>query len=318
MKYRPLGTTALQVSEAGLGTVELGMPYGLGLPSPPPDEEAIGLLRRALDLGVTYFDTAAAYGRSEELLGRAFAGLATRPVVATKVALREGPGGPLLTGAQLARHVESSVHRSLNRLQVHSLDLLQIHSADDAFVSEELLALMDRLGAAGLVRYWGASTYGLEAPLEALDQPGRLRAIQVAYSLLDRRLDRQILPRCRDLGVGVVIRSVFLQGVLSPRRRDLPPHLAPLRRAADEATTVAASLGIDLPALAVRFAAFESRGDVTLFGTASTAELDANLAALESGPLPAEAVAALRRIQVTDEGLLNPGNWAAAALPSTP
>lgn len=304
-----LGATDLQVTAAGLGTVQLGMPYGIGRPSPPPDAEAIAFVHRALDLGIGYIDTAAAYGRSEELLGLALDGLAERPVVATKVALHGGPGQPMLSGPELRLHVETSVSRSLSLLRVDHLDLLQIHSVEDEFASDDLLAIMDDLCGRGAVRYWGATTYGLEAPRQVLARPTRFRTIQVAYSVLDRRLDREVLPRCRQLDVGVILRSVFLKGVLSDRRDNLPAHLAPLGAAAGLAADVAEGLGVSLPELALRFATWESRADVTLFGTTSSDELEMNVRALESGPLPDDAVAALRQIEVSDESLLHPGNW---------
>jgi len=304
-----LGTTDIEVSGAGLGTVQLGMPYGLGLPDPPADGEAVDFLHRALDLGITYFDTAAVYGRSEELLGMALDGLAQRPIVATKVTLRPDAADSPLGGAALRAHIEASVQRSLARLRVEHLDLLQIHSVDDAFASDGLLATMADLCRRGQVRYWGATTYGLQAPQEALEHADTFRTLQVAYSALDRRLDREVMPRCRALGVGIILRSVFLQGVLSDRRHSLPQHLAPLARAADRAAAVAGDLGVPLPELAVRFAAVESGAEVVLFGTTSTRELEQNLRALEAGPLPADAVAALRRIEVEDEDLLHPGAW---------
>ncbi|MFC1526887.1 aldo/keto reductase [Candidatus Latescibacterota bacterium] len=311
MDYVRLGCTDLEVSEVGLGTVQLGMPYGLGTPDPPDDAAVVSLLRRAHDLGITYFDTAAVYGRSEGLVGQAFDGLSSRPVVATKVTLRRDGNSGRLEGHALRSHIHDSVERSLTRLRLSSLDLLQIHSVEDTFVSDELIEIMEELCEAGKVRYWGATTYGDRAPVEVLRHPQILQALQVAYSLLDRRMDVDIIPRCRQLGVGVILRSIFLKGVLSDRRQRLVEELAPLQRAAAEAATCAAGLGIPLPELALRFALFESGAHVTLFGTTSVAELEGNLAALAAGRLPDETVAALRLIQVEEEALLSPANWPA-------
>ncbi|MEK7372878.1 MAG: aldo/keto reductase, partial [candidate division NC10 bacterium] len=112
VKYHCLGTTDLTVSALGLGTVELGMPYGLGALSPPPDADCIYLLHWALDHGIGYFDTAAGYGRSEELLGKAFANRAGRPVIATKATIHRPGDGELLQGKALASHLENSVLRT--------------------------------------------------------------------------------------------------------------------------------------------------------------------------------------------------------------
>lgn len=310
MNYGLLGATDLKVSALGLGTVELGMPYGLGLPAPPPDAECIALLHRALDLGITYFDTAAVYGRSEELLGRAFAALSTRPVIATKAIIRSARREIPLRGAALARHLEHSARQSLRRLGLEILDLLQIHAGSaDSLTIGELFQVMDRLSARGLVRHWGATTYGEEAPLQALEHPQRFRTLQVAYNLLDRRLESRVFPACWEKGVGLVLRSIFLKGALSQRHSALPERLGPLREAARRAGEVAAALGISLSALALRYAAFAPQPHVTLCGTADVGELEADVQAFAAGPLPAAALEQLRAIRVEDETLLNPSNW---------
>lgn len=315
MRRTVLGTTGLEVSALGLGTVELGMPYGIGKPEPPDDAECIRLLHEARDAGITYYDTAAVYGRSEELIGRAFGPGARRDgvVIATKVALRDADGTPW-SAAQIGPGVAASIDRSRARLGVDRLDILQIHSVGDDVASGAAAtgALLEAMAAhvdAGRVAHWGASTYGAAAPHAVLDRSPPLRVLQVAYSVLDRTLEARVLPRCRALGVGLVVRSVFLQGALSDRRRQLPACLASLRRAADEVAGVADAIPRPLPEVALRFAMYESGAAVTLVGTARQTELAANLAAAAAGPLPADAVRQLRRIQLDDESLLNPGTW---------
>ncbi|MBI2505415.1 MAG: aldo/keto reductase [Candidatus Latescibacteria bacterium] len=300
----------MEVSALGLGTVELGIPYGIGTPAPPGDSDCIRLLRRAFERGIRYFDTAAGYGRSEELLGRAFPSSTSRPVIATKAAICCPADGSLLTGKPLARHIEDSVQSSLRSLGVQELDLLQIHAPDSGdFISEDLLAIMVSFARRGVVRHWGVSTYGEEQPLQALNHPRTFRTLQVAYNLLDRRLSRTIFPSCYRLGVGLVLRSVFLKGALSARLDSLPGHLAPLHRAGLQARILADGLGISLPALALRFAAFQPQAHVVLVGTADLGELEADLAAFAAGPLPAEALARIEEIAIGDQALLNPGNW---------
>ena len=307
MDTRTLGSTNLRVSALGLGTVELGIPYGIRKPPPPDDGLCLRLLHRAREQGVTYFDTAPAYGRSEELVGRAFPGC-RGVVVATKVSLRDDRGA-LLPPERLSGTIRDSVDRSRRRLSVTTLDVLQIHNLGEGDVGEPLLAAMAGQVEAGRVRHWGVSTYGRLAPREVLRHRRAIGVLQVAYSILDRTLEEEILPRCREQDVGLVVRSVFLQGVLSVRRRHLGARLDPLRAAAEAAGRVADGLGIGLPELALRFACHESGAHVTLVGTAHPEELDANLGALAAGPLPPDAVAELRRIRVEDESLLNPGTW---------
>jgi aryl-alcohol dehydrogenase-like predicted oxidoreductase len=310
MKQRRLGNTDLEVSALGLGTVELGMPYGIGNPAPPPDAQCIYLLRWAFDQGITFFDTAAGYGRSEELLGRAFGGASPRPTIATKVTVYRAEDDKLLAGKELASHLEHSLLSSLNLLGAEELDLLQVHApGQGAFIGPDLLELMDSYTRRGLVRHWGASTYGPEQPGEALAHAPPIRTLQVAYNLLDRGLAEVIFPSCQSLGVGVVLRSVFLKGALSHRLDALPERLGPLRRAGQQARALAEELGLSLADLALRFAASQERADVVLVGTADLGELAANLKAFAAGPLPGPVRARIGEIAVEDQALLNPGNW---------
>ena len=134
VNYGTLGATDLEVSRAGLGTVEIGLPYGIGLPEPPSDDECVALLHAALDHGITYFDTAHGYGRSEKLLGEAFGRMGSaRPTIATKVRLKSSVEEPVLHGDELARLVTTSIDESRNRLQLDCLDLVQVYIEEPAF-----------------------------------------------------------------------------------------------------------------------------------------------------------------------------------------
>ena len=310
-----LGRTDLEVSRVGLGTVEIGLPYGIGLPDPPPDDECIRLLHAALDRGITYFDTAAGYGRSEELVGKAFSGIgSSRPVIATKVKLRASASGPELEGVELAEHVRSSVRESISTLKADSLDLAQVYVEKDTFLREEihgpLLESIESLTAKGMVRFWGATSYGPEDARAVISRGEPLQTIQVAYSLLDRTLERHVLPDCRKKGLGVVLRSVFLQGVLSHRTESYPQSMEPLKQNARNAAALADQFGIGLSECALRFAAFgPAQADITLFGTFSEAELEKNMAAIEEGPLPEELVEELSPLAMDGSELLYPHTW---------
>ncbi|MBM3278460.1 MAG: aldo/keto reductase [Candidatus Handelsmanbacteria bacterium] len=305
-----LGGTDLWVSRLGLGTVELGLPYGIGNTAPPEERDGIALLQWAYDQGITYFDTAAGYGRSEELLGRAFAGLSSRPTIATKVALSRPGEDKLLRGKELVSHIKKSLLNSLRALTLERLDLLKVHApAHGLFLSGELLELMQELSSSGQVRYWGVSTYGVDQPLHALEHAGTIRAVQVAYNLLDRGPATTIFPACARAGMGLILRSVFLKGALSNRLNALPQTLAPLRRAGEAARQIAQELGVSLPALALRFCASQPLAQVVLVGTADRSELAGNLAAFAAGPLPEDVLGRINTIEIEDQALLNPGNW---------
>ena len=309
MQYANLGHTNLRLSVLGLGTVQLGIAYGWDQQPPPPDDRVIKLIRRALELGINYIDTAAEYGRSESLVGRACTGLTCRPVIATKLSIRDADNAGLLTGQALRQSVEQSLRQSLQRLGVDVLELVQLHSLDTRFATPELLDLLAQYCQRGWVRYWGVTTYGEEAPLDALDHPELICSMQIPYSALDRRMERKVIPRAQAQGTGVILRSIFLQGVLSHRLDSLPTSLADLSPLVAPLLRLAQDAGMDLAELALRFAAFASGAHSAIFGTTNVSELEANIRAVEAGPLPPDLVAAMRAIEVADSALLNPGNW---------
>ena len=182
MNYRRLGRTGLQVSEIGLGTVELGLDYGVPVAGEhlrPPEEHAARLLNQALDLGVNFIDTARAYGASEEIIGRALKGRRGEYILASKLAPIREEGQ---SDGELAEQVKASIAESLRMLQTDVIDLLQLHWAPaDVIAKGRVLAAAREAQRAGQVRFIGASTYGEEAPLAALagwrlrHPPGRIQ-----------------------------------------------------------------------------------------------------------------------------------------------
>jgi 1-deoxyxylulose-5-phosphate synthase len=307
MNRRRLGNTDLEVSELGLGTVEIGLDYGIpanGDNVRPAEQDAIRLLNEALDLGVTFIDTARVYGTSEELIGKALQHRRKEYVLATKLA-------PIRTedliSSGLRDQVRASVAESLRNLQTDWIDLLLIHSAPTGVIesSDALLTFMNELRREGSVRHIGASVYEEAGP--AALRRGGFDCLQIAYSALDRTPEELTLPLAARTGVGIIVRSVVLKGALTPRYRDLPDHLAELRNAAAAMQDLARDAGMTLPELAYRYV-LES-DVVSLCGTARLEELKSAMEYVERGRLTAELVAQIREIEIADRRLLNPGNW---------
>ncbi len=151
MQYRQLGNTELRLSELSLGTVALGMPYGVGEEArgagavpPPTDSEAVALIHHAIDRGLNFFDTARAYGRSEELLGKALRDRRHKVLVATKIACRYNDGGAL-PRRELTEQMAGSLHTSLRLLGTDHVDLLLLHSvSNDLLKNSGAIALVKR------------------------------------------------------------------------------------------------------------------------------------------------------------------------------
>jgi aryl-alcohol dehydrogenase-like predicted oxidoreductase len=208
MDTRQLGTSGLIVSAAGLGCMAS---YG-----PRDDEATIRIIRRALDLGVTFFDTAAAYGlgQNERLVGQALKGRRHEIVLATKCGIVESaPGGPLtLDGSP--REIQRSCEASLARLGVDSVDLFYLHRVDPQVPIEDSVGAMAELVRQGKVRHLGLSEAS-PATLRRAVGVHAITALQSEYSLWCRDPEEQILPACRSLGIGFVPFSPLGRGFLS-------------------------------------------------------------------------------------------------------
>ncbi|RTL50908.1 MAG: aldo/keto reductase [Bradyrhizobiaceae bacterium] len=222
MKYRTLGKTGIKVSPYCLGAMMFG---GIGNPD---HDECIRIVHKALDHGINFIDTADRYsrGESEEVVGKALKGRRDNIVLATKV---HGPMGddPNQQGNS-RRWIMQAVDASLRRLQTDYIDLYQIHRpAPDTDIEETLSALTD-LMRAGKVRAIGSSTFPASEIVEAqwvAERRGlaRFRTEQPPYSILNRSIEREVLPVCQSYGMGALVWSPLAKGMLTGRYRKGQP-----------------------------------------------------------------------------------------------
>ena len=215
MRYRRLGKEGPTVSAVGLGAMSFASVYGSA-----EDVESEATIVRALDLGVTFIDTANIYGsgHSEEVVGRAIAGRRADVVLATKF----GGGG----GAGLGRRdkVRPALEGSLARLGTDYVDLYYLHRVDPSTPIEETVGAMADLVSAGLVRYLGLSEAAPETVRRA-QATHPITALQTEYSMFSREPEESILPTTRELGIGFVAYSPLGRGMLTghfQRLEDLP------------------------------------------------------------------------------------------------
>ena len=215
LKTSPLGQTGLEITRGGFGAWAIGgggWEFGWG---PQDDEQSLGAIHRALELGVNWIDTAAAYGfgHSEQLVGRALQGLRQRPFVFTKCSILEGPGRRVVHNLKrdsILREAEAS----LQRLGIDAIDLYQIHWPIPAEDIEEGWTALGELKEQGLVRHLGVSNFDV-GQLQRICQIAPVETLQPPYSLIARGAEQEILPFARREGIGVIVYSPMGSGMLT-------------------------------------------------------------------------------------------------------
>jgi aryl-alcohol dehydrogenase-like predicted oxidoreductase len=228
MNIHRMGRTGLKVSEICLGTMTFGHQCD--------EPTSFAILEKAAELGVTFLDTADVYpvppsaetaGRTEEIVGKWLQGRRERFVLATKCRMRVGDG-PNDVGLS-RKHILKAAEDSLHRLRTDYIDLYQPHSADPETPLEETLHALDALVRQGKVRYLGCSNYAawqvaLALGLSARHDWARFDCVQPRYNLLYRDVETELLPLCRDQGLGVIAYNPLAGGFLSGKYR---PQEAP-------------------------------------------------------------------------------------------
>ncbi|MBR7836830.1 aldo/keto reductase [Actinospica durhamensis] len=290
MQYRTLGRTGIQVSPYALGTLMFATAMGNA------PEESARIIGKALDAGINLIDTADAYGDSEEVVGNALRGRRDEVVLATKFGRPTGQD-PNQQGAS-RRWIVTAVENSLRRLQTDHIDLYQLHRPDPGTDIEETLAALTDLIRSGKVRAIGASQTPASDIIEAqwiAERRGlaRLRTEQPPYSLLNRGIEREILPAAQRYGMGVLVWGPLGQGLLTGRvrqdrhndlrRAGMMRHLTDERRleVVERLIPLAHEAGIPMTHLAMAFTIAHPDVTSALLGPRTAEHLDDLLAGLE-------------------------------------
>ena len=309
MQYRSLGSAGVKVSTVCLGAMTFGEADEKSFMHQVGADEATShaILDRALELGVNFIDTAAVYGQdglSERVIGAWFdarAGARDQVVVATKFRFTMG-GGPNRSGASRYRIVRCA-EDSLRRLRTDRLDLYQIHAQDITVAEDETLRALDDLVRAGKVLHVGCSNYAAYRLVDSLwisktRNLERFVTLQAQYSLVERALEREHVPLCRQWGVGILPWSPLAGGFLSGKyQRDQgPPPGTRLDKWKDRwsrydtprnwdilaaVSAVAAELGATASQTALAWLLHKPQVTSVIFGARSVAQLDDNVAAAD-------------------------------------
>jgi len=294
MKKRKLGKSRLEVSAIGLGC--MGMSFGYG---PPKDkQEMISLLRKAVELGVTFFDTAEVYGpfTNEELVGEALAPMREQVVIATKFGFKIGSKGEQMGVDSRPEHIKEVAEASLKRLRRDVIDLFYQHRVDPAVPIEDVAGAVKELIQGGKVKHFGLSEAGAQTIRRAhAVQP--VTALQSEYSLWWRRPEEEVLPTLEELGIGFVPYSPlgrgFLTGKISENTefdktdfRNRLPRFTPQARKANQALVdllheMAKRKNATPAQIALAWLLAQKRWIVPIPGTTKLKRLEENIGAAE-------------------------------------
>ena len=216
MQTRQLGKTGMQITRIGLGTWAIGGGQWEFAWGPQDDRESIDTIHRALDLGINWIDTAAVYGlgRSEEIVGQAIKGR-ERPYIFTKCSMIWDENRKVSHSLK-ADSIRREAENSLKRLDIDVIDLYQIHWPDPEPEIEEGWSTLAALKKEGKVRHIGVSNFNVEQMRRA-EKIAPVETLQPPYSLIDRDVEKEILPYCQQNTIGVIVYSPMASGLLTGR-----------------------------------------------------------------------------------------------------
>ncbi len=299
----------MKKSRLVLGTVQLGMKYGLGnVVGQPSESESFLILDQAFAAGITTFDTAASYGSAEEVLGRWIQSrdLAKSVRIVSKMKSRALDDYPV--GTDTTRAVRHEVEKSLKRLQLDSLDGFLLHTSEYIY-DKAVIAGLKRVKEEGLVRHIGVSTYdepeALHASLVGVDY------IQVPYNVFDQRLDStEFFKKTKEKHITVFARSPFLQGLLLMNPHELPPHLAHACKILEQFNVFVEKYNISPFKASLLFSYIHCPAEHIVFGVETSTQLEKILAVISEAEENYQWIDEMvHEFQDIDRAIVNPSLW---------
>ncbi|HEX7829767.1 MAG TPA: aldo/keto reductase [Thermoanaerobaculia bacterium] len=312
MHYRKFGNTDLTVSEIGFGAWAIGgsadaagTPLGWGKTN---DDDSLAAIRRARELGVTFFDTSDSYGfgRSESLLGIVLSRKRNDVVIATKVGNVRGADGRIRKDFT-REHISHSVDGSLKRLRTDYIDLYQLHNPTlDDLRRDDIHEAMDRLQEVGKIRYWGVSVTTPEEGIEVINKNWGY-TLQVLFNVLNQAPAKELFPLAKQKGYGIIARVPLASGLLSGKFRPdtvfaaddvrqnflTPKRLEEVIPRVDEAKSIVGGAARSLAEAALRFTLAEDAVSTVIPGARNVRQVEMNAAADEVR-VPQEVIDKLR------------------------
>ncbi|MGV8136682.1 MAG: aldo/keto reductase [Mangrovibacterium sp.] len=311
MIKRNIGSSGLIVSEIAFGGVEIGMPYGIGMKSRADmlsNHDAVKLLHRAVDKGINFFDTARMYGESERIMGEAFKNKRDQVIIATKCRHFVDKDGHLPPSGELKKIIESSLEESLVMLKSDYVDVFMLHQASIDVLNDETIArTFENLRKAGKIRATGVSTY-FQKETELAINKGIWNVIQLPFNLMDQR-QKELFPLASEKGVGLVIRSVLVKGLLSDKGKNLHPALADVEKHISRYDELLKGEEYSLSMLAIKYVLSFPEVSAALVGIDSSIYLQQSLDAADGEYLNPDKLKLAGKLAYPDPAFIDLPYW---------
>jgi aryl-alcohol dehydrogenase-like predicted oxidoreductase len=311
MNQRLLGQTGMRVSEMAFGGVEIGMPYGIGIKNKADmisESEAIYLLHEAIGSGINFFDTARLYGASEAIMGRAFQDRRDQVVICTKCKHFRDNEGHLPPAEKIIGIIKNSLRGSLKELKTDYIDVYMLHQSDVEILENEMVAkIFVNLKNKGTIRATGVSTYALEETRKAINS-GVWDVIQLPFNLMDQSQEA-LISLAAEKGIGIIVRSVLLKGILTEKGKNLHPALKDVEMHLKHYDELLNESAPDLATLAIKFALSFKDVSTVLVGIDRMDYLYKSLAAADAVYLDEKALSRARQLAYPHPEFLNLTRW---------
>lgn len=311
MEKRFLGKTGIEVSEIAFGSVEIGMPYGIGVESRKDmltEEGAIELLHKALDRGINFIDTARMYGNSEQIIGKAFKNRRNEIVICTKCRHLRNQNGELPEKEETAKIILDSFNESLQALQTDFIDLYMLHQVDKEILeNEEIADAFIKLKRDGRIKATGISSYTIEETKKAIEL-GIWDVVQLPFNLMDQG-HSFLFEQMQQQGIGIVVRSILLKGLLSDRGKNLHPALKNVEEHIEKYDNLLGRINLSLPELAIKFGLSHPEVSTVLVGLDKITYLNQTLKSANGVYLNEEELEEAKGLSYPDPTFLNLPYW---------
>ena len=296
------------LSRLMLGTVQFGMPYGVAnRTGQPPYDDVVKMIAAAVEGGVNCFDTAAAYGESESVLGRAIQelGIAEQVTIVTKV--MPVNSNEAVSASEMSRAIKQSIDQSRSRLKLDCLDLVLFHRESDAAYFD----VLEELQCEGAIKAFGVSCDNQPGPSLNFVSDGRVSALQIPGNIIDRRHQQSgIFEKAEQNQVAIFVRSVYLQGLLLMPDDSVPAGLRDIIPIRQRLTELASQAGIGFGELCVRYLLSQPGVTSVIAGVETIEQVRDNLALFNRGPLPDELRRQVDTVRTElPEEAITPSRW---------